>query len=339
MNAPSPIVHIYVLLDHSGSMSAMAEQVVAGFNRLLAEQQADGHDARMTLVQFDDVDPREVVFEAIPLAEVVPLRSQDFEPRGMTPLLDATGGIIHRAAQRAAEQASAGQPPEQVLVVTITDGEENHSQEFTRRRVVELVRAKEAEGWTFAFLGAGLDAYQRGRLDGLPARVRSVVPARRHGRRDRLHQPLGQDRRPPRQAAAGRGGGRRRLLRGRQACGGRPSGARFEVKDQDPSGIEDDLDHFDPVAYIERVEWRFAKTMPDNPHWYTVRPRPPAPDDPGFESMVRLIRRDGRVRLWHGRPFTYLVVGEWDYWTMGEPIDETVIINRKRTDENDWDDE
>ncbi len=160
MNAPSPIVHIYVLLDHSGSMSAMAEQVVAGFNRLLAEQQADGHDARMTLVQFDDVDPREVVFEAIPLAEVVPLRAQDFEPRGMTPLLDATGGIIHRAAQRAAEQASAGQPPEQVLVVTITDGEENHSQEFTRRRVVELVRAKEAEGWTFAFLGAGLDAYQ-----------------------------------------------------------------------------------------------------------------------------------------------------------------------------------
>ncbi len=111
------------------------------------------------------------------------------------------------------------------------------------------------------------------------------------------------------------------------------------MKDQDPSRIEDDLDHFDPVAYIERVEWRFAKTMPDNPHWYTVRPRPPAPDDPGFESMVRLIRRDGRVRLWHGRPFTYLIVGEWDYWTMGEPIDETVIINRKRTDENDWDDE
>jgi Mg-chelatase subunit ChlD len=159
VNAPTPIVHINVLLDRSGSMSAMAEQVVAGFNRLLAEQQADGPDARMTLVRFDDVDPREVVFEAIPIAEVVPLRLQDFEPRGMTPLLDATGNMIDRAVRRAADLASAGEPPEQVLMVTITDGEENHSREFTRRRVVDLVRAKEAEGWTFAFLGAGLDAY------------------------------------------------------------------------------------------------------------------------------------------------------------------------------------
>ena len=55
-------------------MSAMAEQVVAGFNRLLADQQGDGHDARMALVRFDDQDPREVVFEAVPIAEVVPLR-------------------------------------------------------------------------------------------------------------------------------------------------------------------------------------------------------------------------------------------------------------------------
>jgi Mg-chelatase subunit ChlD len=160
VNAPTPIVHIYVLLDRSGSMSTMAEQVVAGFNRLLTEQQADGHDARMTLVRFDDEDPREVVFQAVPIAEVVALRARDFEPRGMTPLLDATGSIIDRAARRATELAEAGGRPEQVLVVTITDGEENHSREFTRRQVVDLVRAKEADGWTFAFLGAGLDAYQ-----------------------------------------------------------------------------------------------------------------------------------------------------------------------------------
>ena len=110
MNAPSPIVHLYVLLDRSGSMVTMAEQVVAGFNRLLAEQQADGHDARMTLVQFDDHDVRELVFDAVPIAEVVPLGPSDFEPRGMTPLLDATGSIIDRAARRAAELAAAGQP-------------------------------------------------------------------------------------------------------------------------------------------------------------------------------------------------------------------------------------
>jgi Mg-chelatase subunit ChlD len=159
VNAPASTVHIYILLDRSGSMAAMGEQVVAGFNRLLAEQQADGHDARMTLVQFDDVDPHDVVVDAVPVAEIVPLTHAMFEPRGMTPLLDATGRLIGRAAGRAADLAIAGQPAEQVLFVTITDGEENDSREFNRHEVVELVRAREAEGWTFVFLGAGLDAY------------------------------------------------------------------------------------------------------------------------------------------------------------------------------------
>jgi uncharacterized protein YegL len=174
VNAPHPIVHLYVLLDRSGSMAAMAEQVIAGFNRLLAEQQAVGHDARLTLVQFDDQDPHEVVLAAMPIAEIVPLRARDFEPRGMTPLLDATGAVIHRAAGRVAELAAVGEGSEQPLIVTITDGEENDSREFTRRQIVDLVRAKEAEGWTFAFLGAGLDAY--GEADAMGYHAASVQP-------------------------------------------------------------------------------------------------------------------------------------------------------------------
>jgi hypothetical protein len=45
------------------------------------------------------------------------------------------------------------------VVVTITDGHENQSREYDRSTVLRLVKAKEAQGWTFAFLGAGLDAY------------------------------------------------------------------------------------------------------------------------------------------------------------------------------------
>jgi Mg-chelatase subunit ChlD len=172
VNAPVSTVHIYVLLDRSGSMSTMTEQVVAGFNRLLREQQADGHDARMTLVQFDDVDPHDVVLDAVPLAELVPLRHAQFEPRGMTPLLDATGLLIGRATGRHADLATLGQPAERILFVTITDGQENDSHEFDRARIVRLVRAKEAEGWSFVFIGAGLDAY--GEAAGLGYDARSV---------------------------------------------------------------------------------------------------------------------------------------------------------------------
>jgi Mg-chelatase subunit ChlD len=159
VNSPISTVHLYVLLDRSGSMASMSEQVIAGFNRLIADQRADGPDARITLVQFDDVDAQEVVIDGVPIAEVVPLTHANFEPRGMTPLLDATGRLIGRATGRAADLATIGRPPEEVVFVTITDGEENDSREFSRRQIVELVRARQREGWTFVFLGAGLDAY------------------------------------------------------------------------------------------------------------------------------------------------------------------------------------
>ena len=177
MSAPVPIVHLFVLLDRSGSMASMAEQVVAGFNQLLAEQQADGHDARMTLVQFDSEDSLEVLTDAIPIAEVVALDHHAFQPRGGTPLLDSTGRLIGKAAGRAATLAAAGDPAEQVLFVTITDGEENQSHEFSRQQIVDLVSAKEEAGWTFVFLGAGLDAYhEAGSLGYAPGSVQSWAP-------------------------------------------------------------------------------------------------------------------------------------------------------------------
>ncbi|MBA3282626.1 MAG: hypothetical protein H0U29_10380, partial [Acidimicrobiia bacterium] len=49
-------VHLYVLLDRSGSMQSIHAETVAGFNAFLAGQQINGADARLTLVQFDDQD-------------------------------------------------------------------------------------------------------------------------------------------------------------------------------------------------------------------------------------------------------------------------------------------
>lgn len=155
----SPISHLYVLLDRSGSMAAMAADVVGGFNSLLADQQRAGGDARLTLVQFDSIDPQEVLVDAKRITRVGPLRPGDFQPRGGTPLLDATGRLIDRATEREGRRRRAGKRPEAVVVVTITDGEENQSRVHTREGIRRLVHAKQAEGWTFVFLGAGLDAY------------------------------------------------------------------------------------------------------------------------------------------------------------------------------------
>jgi hypothetical protein len=168
----TPDVHLYVLLDRSGSMAAMADDVIGGFNRLLSDQQADGADARMTLVQFDTEDNQHVLADAVPIAEMVPLDAQTFVPRGGTPLLDATGILLGRASARAARLASKGQPAEEVVIVSVTDGHENASQEYTLSIVTQMVRAHTAGGWSFVFLGAALDVY--GEAGGLGYDPRSV---------------------------------------------------------------------------------------------------------------------------------------------------------------------
>lgn len=91
----------------------------------------------------------------------------------------------------------------------------------------------------------------------------------------------------------------------------------------------------DVRAYIDMVRWQFAKTMPHWPHEYTVRRWTPE-FDREFEAFVQLIRNTGVVKPWPRTPptpkyhHTYLSVGLWEYWTMGEPVAETTVINRAR---------
>ncbi|NLV54347.1 MAG: VWA domain-containing protein [Acidimicrobiales bacterium] len=156
---PPADVHVYVLLDRSGSMAAMVDDVIGGFNGLLADQRADGADARMTFVQFDTVDVQHTVADAVPIAEVLPLDRASFQPRGGTPLLDATGILLGRAAARATERKASGLAAEEVVFVSITDGHENSSHEYRLATIRQLVDAHTAAGWDFVFLGAGVDVY------------------------------------------------------------------------------------------------------------------------------------------------------------------------------------
>src|SRR5687767_8771894 len=150
-------VHVHFLLDRSGSMSAMAPDVIGGFNAFLANQQAQPGRGRMTLVQFDSGDPYEVLTAGAALADVRPLDDRTFQPRGGTPLWDAVGQLITQADVRATQRRVLGHAAEETVVAVYTDGEENQSVRFTGHDVRRLIGAKKEAGWTFVFLGAGLD--------------------------------------------------------------------------------------------------------------------------------------------------------------------------------------
>ena len=151
--------HIVVLLDRSGSMSSIATDVIGGFNTYLQDQQTNGADARISIVLFDSQDPQETVVWGAPIVEALPLTPTTFVPRASTPLLDATGLTIGRAMVEQQARTATGLAAEDIIFVTITDGMENCSREYTLERVRQLVTERTADGWQFVFLSAGLDAY------------------------------------------------------------------------------------------------------------------------------------------------------------------------------------
>jgi Mg-chelatase subunit ChlD len=169
MNESTPVVHIYFLLDRSGSMASIASDVIGGFNSFLADQKADGADATMTLVQFDSQDPHEVLSAAAPIGEVRDLSPATFLPRGGTPLYDAMGHVIADATIRAEQLAARRDRAEEILMVTFTDGEENQSVEYDRQKIFDLIKKREEAGWTFAYLGANQDSYAEAGRIGLSA--------------------------------------------------------------------------------------------------------------------------------------------------------------------------
>jgi Mg-chelatase subunit ChlD len=151
--------HLYILLDRSGSMSSIANDVIGGFNTFIREQKKEGSDVRVTLVQFDSGDRQEIITAGIPIDELVDLTSDTFIPRGGTPLLDATGLLIARARLTQQIRNENSLPAEDIVFVTITDGEENESSEYSLAKIQNLIKKCEKDGWTFVFLSAALDAY------------------------------------------------------------------------------------------------------------------------------------------------------------------------------------
>ncbi len=154
-----PTTHVYLLLDRSGSMASIQHEVISGVNAFLTEQRGAGPNAKVTIVQFDSQNDHEMVTDHARITNVGPLTHATFQPRGGTPLLDATGLLIRKADRRADRRMVQGKAAEDILFVTVTDGQENQSNRFSRHDIKALVTARESEGWTFVFLSSDLNAY------------------------------------------------------------------------------------------------------------------------------------------------------------------------------------
>ncbi len=156
---------LWFLLDRSGSMDALAQDVIGGFNTFIAEQAREPGSAHLTLVQFDSQEPFEVIHDAARIEDIPRLTTETYRPRGSTPLLDAIGDLIEHADQRIEARSRVDQPAEDQLVVVFSDGLENASHRYNRARVAELISSRQEAGWEFVFMGANQDSYlEAGRI-------------------------------------------------------------------------------------------------------------------------------------------------------------------------------
>ena len=154
------LTHIIFIVDRSGSMTSIAKDMIGGYNSFIQQQKQTPGECFVSFYQFDDI--YETVFERVKLQDVKDLDAQTYSPRNSTALFDALGKTIDEYGKYLAS-IQEDERPERVLVVTITDGQNNASREFAIAQVREKIKLQtETYGWDFVFLGSNIDAWDAG---------------------------------------------------------------------------------------------------------------------------------------------------------------------------------
>lgn len=142
--------HDFILLDRSGSMGDRWVEAINSINEYVKKLAQDKVDTGVTLAAFDGQNGLDfqVVRDRITPGTWEPVDTKEIEPRGMTPLNDATGKIV--------ALANAG-GYDKVAIIIMTDGHENASKELTVAQAKKLLDDCRAKNWQVIFLGADFD--------------------------------------------------------------------------------------------------------------------------------------------------------------------------------------
>ena len=163
------LTEIICIIDRSGSMGSIQDDAIGGFNTFLKEQQKESVDrCLLTYAQFDN--EYELVHECLPIEKVPPLDSGTYCPRGSTSLLDAIGLTVASVGEQLSKTPEEKRPGA-VVVVILTDGQENSSREYSKQQVVEMIKTQtENFKWEFVYLAANQDAIGEAHQFGIQAK-------------------------------------------------------------------------------------------------------------------------------------------------------------------------
>ncbi len=157
-------IYNVVIIDESGSMTPLTDNVIKGYNDLLGEikktqvKNKEVQEHLITLVLFDDPNNIKVISDKADLLMASELSRGTYRPRGCTALFDAIGRTLTDLEPVVdADEDGIG------MVTIITDGYENASVDFAGADIYKLIGRLREKGWDFNFMGASADFLQTAR--------------------------------------------------------------------------------------------------------------------------------------------------------------------------------
>lgn len=144
--------HFVFVLDRSGSMSWIKNDVVRAFNNQLAEirksSKDNGQESFVSLYTFSNSVDSPRIFN-VPINKVAALQPDSVRCIGSTALWDAIGTAVNDVSYL----PETSDPDTSIVVIPLTDGEENASKKFKSASLMTLMQKVIAtDRWTFAFL-------------------------------------------------------------------------------------------------------------------------------------------------------------------------------------------
>lgn len=143
----------FILLDKSGSMSGTRwTESINSINEFVDAFKEQNVDTKITVVAFDGGQNGlnfDILREGVSSLKWNKLSTSEDQPRGNTPLYDATAKILDLAENEKSEKT---------VIVIVTDGGENGSREYKLSNITSRIEECKKKKWEVLFLGSEFNA-------------------------------------------------------------------------------------------------------------------------------------------------------------------------------------
>jgi len=144
---------IVVLLDASGSMGGERQrQALNGYNEFIQEQRKIPGECNVSLTLFNSNTTE--LYTRRPISAVPMLTEAEYPCEGQTATNDAVGWACQELGERLAALPEEERPG-MVIMLILTDGEENASKDYDYERVKGIMdHQRDVYNWQFLIMGA-----------------------------------------------------------------------------------------------------------------------------------------------------------------------------------------